>query len=67
MAEHPLLVLTSNDGGAPGNERVAAAVKERPGARVTLIHFETDHGYNDQRIALASTIVRWLERLTPTP
>jgi len=67
MAEHPLLVLTSNDGGAPANERVAAAVKAKSGAQVTLVHFDTDHSYNDQRIALASTIVRWLEQLPTAP
>ena len=67
MAEHPLLVLTSNDGGAAGNERVAAAVKEKPGANVTVTHFDTDHSYNDQRVSLAAAIVRWLEQLTPAP
>lgn len=66
LAKHPLLVVTSNDGGAPDNERVAAAVKAQPGANVTLVHFATDHSYNDQRIALASTVVRWLEQLLPT-
>lgn len=67
IAKHPLLVVTSNDGGAPGNERIAAAVNARPGANVTLIHLSTDHGYNDQRVTLASTIVRWLDHLPAAP
>lgn len=66
LARHPLLVVTSDDGGAPNNERVAAAVKAQSGANVTVVHFATDHSYNDQRIALASTVVRWLEQLSPT-
>jgi acetyl esterase/lipase len=67
LAKHPLLVVTSDDGGAPDNERVAAAVNDRPGAKVILVHLATDHGYNDQRVTLASTIVRWLGQLTPGP
>jgi hypothetical protein len=67
LAKHPLLVVTSDDGGAPDNERVAAAVNARPGAKVILVHLATDHGYNDQRVTLASTIVRWLGQLTPGP
>jgi dienelactone hydrolase len=66
IAKHPLLVVTSDDGGAPANERVAAAVKAQPGAHVTLVHFATDHSYNDQRISLESTVVRWLAQL-PQP
>lgn len=63
IAKHPLLVVTSDDGGAPANERVAAAVKAQRGASVQLIHFQTDHGYDDHRIALATTIVTWLQQL----
>jgi pimeloyl-ACP methyl ester carboxylesterase len=63
LAKHPLLVITSDDGGAKGNERIAAAVKSQPGGDVTLIHFATDHSYNDQRISLASAVVRWLGQL----
>jgi uncharacterized protein len=67
MAKHSLLVVTSDDGGAPANERVAAAVNAQPGAHVTVTHFATDHSYNDQRVSLVSTVVRWLEQLTPKP
>jgi pimeloyl-ACP methyl ester carboxylesterase len=64
LAKHPLLVITSNDGGAPDNERVAAAVNAQPGAKVTVVHLATDHSYNDQRVSLASTVVRWLDQFT---
>lgn len=60
LAKHPLLVTTSDDGGAQVNQRVADAVKAQPGSDVTLVHFSTDHGYNDHRVALTSTIVGWL-------
>jgi pimeloyl-ACP methyl ester carboxylesterase len=65
LAKHPLLVVTSDDGGAAGNERIAAAVSAQPGAKVTLVHLATDHGYNDQRVSLASIVVRWLGQVTP--
>jgi pimeloyl-ACP methyl ester carboxylesterase len=63
LAKHPLLVVTSDDGGAAGNERVAAAVNAQPGAKVSVVHLATDHSYNDQRLALASTVVGWLDQL----
>ena len=67
LAKHPLLVVTSDDGGAPDNERVAAAVSAQHRAKVTVVHLATDHSYNDQRVTLASTIVRWLGQVTPGP
>jgi pimeloyl-ACP methyl ester carboxylesterase len=67
LAKHPLLVVTSDDGGAPDNERVAAAVNAQPGANVTIMHLATDHSYNDQRVSLASIVVRWLGKVTLGP
>ena len=61
MSKHPLLVVTSDDGGAFDNERVAAAVQAQPSANVKVVHFATDHSYNDQRVSLASTVVHWLD------
>jgi acetyl esterase/lipase len=69
LATHPLLVVTSDDGLGPSDNALAAKVAAQPGARVTQAHFATDHSYNDQRIALAATLIRWLETLpgAPTP
>ncbi len=67
LAKHPMLVVTSDDGGAPDNERVAAAVNAQPGAKVTVVHLATDHSYNDQRVSLASIVVQWLDQVTPGP
>jgi pimeloyl-ACP methyl ester carboxylesterase len=63
LAKHPLLVITSDDGGAPANNQLAAAVAAQPGAIVITRHFATDHGYDDQRLSLTSAVVLWLEKL----
>ena len=67
LAKHPLLVVTFDDGGAPDNERIAAAVNAQPGAKVSVVHFATDHSFNDQRVAVASTVMRWLDQATRKP
>jgi hypothetical protein len=65
LARHPLLVISSDDGLAAGNEQLANAVAAVPGAAVARRHFATDHGYNDQRIALIMAILGWLGSLPP--
>jgi hypothetical protein len=61
LARVPLLVVTSNDGLAPTNNALVSAVRARGNARVTAVHLPTDHSYSDQRIALESAVLRWLE------
>lgn len=65
MAGRPVLVIDSQDGLAPKGEAVAAAVIGSGGPTPTRLTFETDHSYNDHRIALASAIVAWLETTFP--
>jgi pimeloyl-ACP methyl ester carboxylesterase len=65
LAKHPLFVISSDDGGASANNQLAAAVAAHPGANVTTRHFATDHGYDDQRVSLASAVVLWLEKRAP--
>ena len=67
LARHPLLVVTSDDGLASVDDALAAKVAAQPGAKVTRAHFATDHGYDDQRIALAAALIRWLETLPGAP
>jgi pimeloyl-ACP methyl ester carboxylesterase len=67
LALHPLLVITSDDGLGPADEALAKAVEAQSGAQVTRAHFATDHSYNDQRIALETAILRWLENLPGAP
>jgi uncharacterized protein len=59
----PLLVITSDDGLAPGANHLAAAVRTSGTAHVTEAHFATDHSYSDQRIALQAAVLNWLATL----
>lgn len=63
LAHHPLLVVTANDGLGPPADALADAVAAKTEAKVSKIHFETNHGYNDKRIALAGALVGWLQGL----
>ena len=63
LARLPLLVITSNDGLAPQSEALVGAVRAKGNAAVTAVHYATDHSYSDQRIALESSIVEWLDHL----
>jgi len=63
LATVPLLVITSDDGLAPTNDKLVAAVRAEGNRRVATAHFPTDHSYSDQRIALESAVVRWLNSL----
>ena len=58
-----LLVLTSDDGGAPEAARLLAAVKAAGGKKASSVHVATDHGWSDRRIRLESEIIRWLAGL----
>jgi acetyl esterase/lipase len=60
LAGRPLLLLSSNDGLKPDADAAAAEVK-KAGGKVTEVKIETDHSYNDHRIALAAAIVGWLQ------
>jgi pimeloyl-ACP methyl ester carboxylesterase len=65
LASAPMLVITSNDGLAPENDALVAAVRARGNTRITTAHFPTDHSYSDQRIALESAVIEWLQKLKP--
>jgi 5-enolpyruvylshikimate-3-phosphate synthase len=65
MAGRPVLILTSDDGLAPTGEAAAAAIAGAGGLKPTLVHMATDHSFNDHRVALAATVVQWLEASFP--
>jgi pimeloyl-ACP methyl ester carboxylesterase len=65
LARHPLLVVSADDGFTADNAKLAMAVAAVPGARVARRHFATDHSYDDQRIALITAILGWLDSLPP--
>ena len=62
LANHPLLLVTSNDGLAAPSGALAKAARKLGGS-VTEVHLATDHSYSDQRIALESAVIGWLEKL----
>jgi pimeloyl-ACP methyl ester carboxylesterase len=63
LASRPLLVLTSDDGLAPSNDAVTAAIKQAGGKQVQTLHLATDHSYSDQRIALQQSVLTFLAPL----
>jgi uncharacterized protein len=63
LAQTPLLVLSANDGLAPGTDKLVKAITAGGGQKVTAIHAATDHGWSDHRIFLESTIINWLASL----
>lgn len=56
----PLLVLTSNDGLAPGNDSLVRRLRALGNTRITTLHQPTDHSWSDRRIALESAVLGWL-------
>ncbi len=67
LARAPLLILSSDDGGAPATDALARQVGAVSGSRVTNSHVATDHGWSDRRIRLQSDVISWLSSLTPKP
>jgi len=63
LAKKSLLVLSSDDGLAPGTDKLAAAVKAAGGKRVTMVHAATDHSWSDKRVYLEAQVIRWLQGL----
>jgi pimeloyl-ACP methyl ester carboxylesterase len=63
FGSRPLLLITSDDGLAPSNAKLAAAVRQQSNAHVTEVHFATDHSYSDRRIALEAAVLNWLATL----
>jgi pimeloyl-ACP methyl ester carboxylesterase len=62
LAKIPLLVLSSDDGLAPGTGALAGATRQA-GGNVTTKHEATDHSWSDRRIKLAGLVVDWLQSL----
>ncbi|MGC1302543.1 MAG: HIT family hydrolase, partial [Caulobacteraceae bacterium] len=62
-----LLVLSADDGLAPGTDALIAAIRHDGGAKVTAIHVSTDHSWSDERIRLESEVIDWLATLPGAP
>lgn len=62
LAKTRLLILTSDDGLAPGAEKLFMDLKQR-GGRVAIVQAATDHSWNTARIRLETEILNWLGTL----
>jgi uncharacterized protein len=65
LKNRPVLVISTNDGLRAANDAFVSAMKSAGATRVTAVHFPTDHGLNDHRIALQVTVLNWLKSLNP--
>lgn len=63
LKDVPLLVLSANDGLAPGTDALIKAIEAKGGKKIKAVHAATDHGWSDHRIFLESTIIVWLSNL----
>ena len=63
LALMPMLVLTSEDGLAPGSDSLVAAIRAAGGNRVTTAHVATDHSWSDARLRLQTLVIDWLATL----
>lgn len=62
LAKIPVLILSSDDGLAPGTDALAASIQQA-GGKVQKAHETTDHSWSDRRIRLAGLVIDWLEAL----
>ena len=63
LAKLPMLVLTSDDGLAPGSDSLVAAIRAAGGTKVTTAHVATDHSWSDARLKLEELVTGWLAEL----
>ncbi|HTI95095.1 MAG TPA: alpha/beta fold hydrolase, partial [Rudaea sp.] len=62
LAHEPLLIIGASRGRGEDNRKLAQAVTAA-GGNVTAVTVETDHSFQDHRIALAALVVDWLQKL----
>ncbi len=63
LAGTRLLVLSSDDGLAPGTDALMAGISASGGNKVKAVHVATDHSWSDKRIRLQTEIINWLATL----
>ena len=62
LTRAPLLVIGASERYGAESTAIADAVRRAGGKAVTARTMETDHSFNDHRIALADTLLRWLSQ-----
>ncbi len=63
LARLPVLSIWADRGIAEQNVELAAAIRRVDGGHLVTRHFPADHAFVEFRIALAQTVVGWLDRL----
>jgi len=63
LAKLPMLVLTADDGLAPGSDSLVAAIEAAGGKHVSTAHVPTDHSWSDARLTLETLVINWLAAL----
>lgn len=67
LVSRPLLVLYSSDFVKSDSIALTAAVKAAGGTTISSKYVTTDHSWSDQRIALGSLLISWLQNLPARP
>jgi pimeloyl-ACP methyl ester carboxylesterase len=67
LAVHPVLVITSDDGGAPASNALVAGLAQAGDQEVNSVHIATDHPYSGKRIELEATVLDGLDYLQQHP
>ncbi len=62
LATHPALVIGATHGGGASNQALADAIRAQHKGKVTSLTLDSDHSFADHRIALAASVVDWLQR-----
>ena len=61
LATRPLFIATAERDDADDQAVELKPALDRAGAKaVTVMNFQTDHGFNDQRLALTAAVLAWL-------
>jgi pimeloyl-ACP methyl ester carboxylesterase len=66
IGRHLLIVTATRDNEGDKATGLLAALHEAHAQHLTAELMDTDHGFNDHRIALESVVLRWLVGLAPT-
>ena len=59
----PVLIVTSDDGGAAPAEALADAIRAEGNQELNYVHIASDHGYSDKRVELETTMLAGLDYL----
>lgn len=61
LASRPVLIVTSDDGLAPDNDKLFDALRKAGDNGARTLHIATDHSYSNRRIALQKAVLQSLE------